>query len=448
MFARIDRRLGLAIVLLSTTVVAASASPASAQEWLADRSRAEGRGIRLGDFELHPGFGLEVGYDSNVFYADGSAANPTEGSAMLRASAHLFMSTLGQERMNAGGTQARRPPRVAFRGGVSASYYHFFLDRARDNVEGDLGLSLTINPERPVSVTLFDNFGRTIRPFTQQLGGSSTSFARDQNEAGAKVAFGTSGGVFGGSVGYSFGIDYFEGDAFAFARSLTHTIDGAANWRFLPRTAIVYDVRVQLQNYTDAGAGSGTLVTNNTRVRSRIGLNGAFTQRFSLSAMVGYSAGFYSDARGDEYESVSGQLEARWTPSQTVRFSLGYDREFFPSFVGNFARRDQLYADLQVLLGGSFMLGAKIAGGLYGFGNLIDASGMPLGSTLDRNDVRFSFSLFGEYRVKDWLGFNVSLGYTGQFTDYEYRTATMMGTLIDPAGFNKFEAWGGVRIFL
>ncbi|MDW8362679.1 MAG: hypothetical protein RMK74_09775, partial [Myxococcales bacterium] len=39
----------------------------SAQGWLEDRRRAEGIGIRVGDLELHPGIGAEVGYDSNVF---------------------------------------------------------------------------------------------------------------------------------------------------------------------------------------------------------------------------------------------------------------------------------------------------------------------------------------------------------------------------------------------
>lgn len=72
----------------------------------------------------------------------------------------------------------------------------------------------------------------------------------------------------------------------------------------------------------------------------------------------------------------------------------------------------------------------------------------PVGNTLQRGDYRLIGSVFGEYRFTDWLGLNATLRYTGSFTDYQYEVdAGSMPSFLDPAGFNKFEAWLGVRVF-
>ena len=75
------------------SVLVASSSSAHAQAWLSDRRRAEGRGIRVGDFELHPGVGVEGGVHSNPFYSDRPKA-----SGVFRIAPHLFFSTLSGER--------------------------------------------------------------------------------------------------------------------------------------------------------------------------------------------------------------------------------------------------------------------------------------------------------------------------------------------------------------
>src|SRR5688500_18894632 len=68
------RRKRLSRVLRSCAVIAACASTfvfaektASAQGWMKERRFSEDPGIRTGDFELHPGIGGEIGYDSNWF---------------------------------------------------------------------------------------------------------------------------------------------------------------------------------------------------------------------------------------------------------------------------------------------------------------------------------------------------------------------------------------------
>lgn len=439
----IERRFGL----LMAMGVLASSSSAHAQGWLADRDRAEGRGVRVGDLELHPGIGAELGYDSNVFYED----QDPDPSVILRVTPHLLLSTLGPERRGEG-EERGSPPRIAFRGGVSASYYHYFLDKAKDNVEGDLSLQLTINPERPFSVFLFEQFTRTIRPFAEAEDSSDgTTFARDQNQIGVRFQLATVGNVLQARLGYMFGVDYFEDSEFAFARSLTHTIEAGSNFRFLPQTGIVYDARLDIQTYPNADSASATSnVADNVRLQTRAGLNGALTTRLSLMGLIGYMAGFYEER--EEFDSVIGVLEARWQASETARFTIGYDRTFFPSFVGNFYRRDRGYANLQLTVAGSFLLGIEGSAGYLDYGIPVDPMGAPLGSSgagdNTRADVRLTGSLFAEYRATDWFGVNATLRYTSNITDYEYMFTDMAGAMvIDPARYNKFEAFLGVRVF-
>lgn len=441
------------LALLSALFVGALTSTASAQGgagWLSDRDRTEGPGIRVGDLELHPGFGVELGYDSNVFY---SASNATD-AAILRFTPHFNVSTLGAERQEEGESsdedEERHPPAVNFRAGLSGSYYVYFSDEVRDNFSVDADIRLTVLPERPFSFTVYETFGRSVRPFTETApdpDGGLLDYARIHNEAGLQLDFGTDGGVFKANVGYGFEIDLFEGEAFDYANNLTHRIDAGAAWKFFPNTAFLYDFQLQFGDYINTDEPSAVLRPSSTRLRSRLGINGSITKTISVTAMVGYHAGFYTV--GDEVESVAAQAELRWLASTTTRLSLGYDGDYYPAFSGQFARRDRGYVGIQTMIAGSFLLGAEASAAYITFGPQLDEGGAPLGvgGTTDRSDVMLQASLFGEYRFTDWFGVNVNLAYTGNFTDFQYNRNIDMMVIPDAAEFQKFEAWLGVRVF-
>ena len=138
---RMERRLGFSAAVIASVVLALP-SLVEAQAWLDDRARTEGPGFRLGDLELHPGLGVEVGWDSNLYYSDDDAALPPVDTGILRATAHLMVSTRGQQRREegeAGGAEgaAAPQPTIAFRGGLSGSFYYFFADEDRTNMELD-----------------------------------------------------------------------------------------------------------------------------------------------------------------------------------------------------------------------------------------------------------------------------------------------------------------------
>lgn len=457
---RTQRRLGLGAALIALTIVA-QPSLARAQAWLEDRARTEGPGFRVGDFELHPGLGVELGYDSNLYYSDDDdPVFPRVDTAILRATAHLLFSTRGPQRRQegeAGGGEGNQQnagqPAVTFRGGLSGSFYHFFADSNRTNMEADASLALGILPGRPFSINLFEEFSRTIRPFTENSS-IFASFGRIQNTAGIDLNFATTGEVLKITPGYRFGLDFFESSLFQYGNNFRHTITLSETFRFLPQTAVVHDTAIVYQDYWTFDPGAPTLVNDALMLRTRVGLNGAFTSNFSVLALVGYGAGFFdtpSPATYDmDYESIVAQLEARWQITPQMRLVFGYDRDFQPSFVGNFYRRDRGYANFQTVIDRVFLVGLAAEVGGYEFGAIVQPDAMtPVGSSLTRSDIRIIGELFAEYRFTDWLGVNGTLRYSGAFTDFRYRVPIdpSMPPVLDPAGFSKFEAWLGVRVF-
>ncbi len=449
---RMERRLGFGAVVIALAILALP-SFAEAQAWLDDRARAEGPGFQLGDFELHPGLGVEVGYDSNLYYSDDETL-PAVDTGILRTTAHLLLSTRGPQRRTEGeaggdGNGSGALPTVTFRGGLSGSFYHFFADENQTNMEVDASLALGILPGRPFSINLYEELGRSIRPFTENPR-RATSYGRVQNTAGVDLNFATAGEILKITAGYRFGLDFFEAPEFQYANNFRHTISLVESFRFLPQTAIVHDTAFIVGDYWNptGPVPAPTLVNDGYLLRTRVGLNGAFTSNFSVLALGGYAAGFFESPIGDydqEYESFVAQLEARWQIVPQARLVFGYDRDFQPSFVGNFYRVDRGYANFQTTIGGAFLLGVEASFGGYEFGAVRLLR--PGVVTSARMDLRFIGTLFAEYRFTEWLGVNGTVRYTGNFTDFNYQIDTGGAPIIDPAGYNKFEAWLGVRVF-
>jgi len=440
--------------LLGFLVVLTCLAPASAlaqNAWLADRGRTEGPGFRVGDFELHPGIGAEVGWDSNLFYTQD--AGDVVDTGILRVTPHFLFSTIGQRRRQEG--EARddtggSPPTVAFRGGISAAYYEFFARPDRRNLDINGSLRLQVLPDRPFSFTIWDEFVRGIRPFTEDFA-MGASQARIGNQAGLDLAFQTDGGVVQIRAGYQFGLDFFEDSRFQYGNSFTHTVTLQESFRFLPQTALIHDTSVYIQDYFGNILTAPTLITDNVRLRTRIGMNGAITESINLQAMVGYAAGFYN-ARitggmpyDQDYDSIVAQVQLGWTIMEGMRLALGYDRDFFSSFIGNYYSRDRGYLNFQMLLGGAFLLALDFDVGYLDFATIRGTDGLPVIDSTGgvRADIRIGGGLFAEYRFTEWLGVNATFRYTGQLTPYQYSNVGF----VDPAQFNKIEVFGGVRVF-
>lgn len=434
----------LSVAFIATTL---SSTSVHAQGWLADRGRAEGSGIRLGNFELHPGVGAEAGYDSNVFLSENA-----EDSPVMRIAPHLYLQTLGEER-----TADAAPAPVAFRLGVSGSLKHYFETDAGTNIGVGQDAKLTLRPGSIFTFELSEEFKRNIDPFTEaaapstvpgedgELEARDINFARDQLTLGARAGVGTPGGVFKAGLGYQFGIDHFEDDAFEDNRSNSHTVKADTSWEFFPKTALFWDGSISRNNFIystdelDADAMEDLTVVRNdsTNVKTRLGLNGALTSRIGFTLAGGYGAGFF-DA-GNDYEAVLAQVEARWRPEETILWSLGYDRETMTAFQGNFVHMDRLKTLAQLMLGGQVVIGGRVEVTFLDFGREAGQD--------ERDDIHFLGNLSGEYRLVDWFAITAEASYWQNFTDFAFRLGPMDDE-IAPAKYKKFEGWLGVRAFL
>jgi len=419
-------------------VLLATASSVQAQSWLSDRKRAEGRGIRVGDLELHPGVGAEVGYLTNPFYAHANL-RPT---AALRIAPHLFLTTLRGERLEADGEQSK-PGWIDFSGGLSGSFLHYFEPVVRDAFNLDLNGDLVLAPERPVSLRLTETLRRSAVPFSESTlpqGGQGSDYTNYYESAGAQVLFRSAGGLLRGGLGYRFGYAWFDDKGFTYNNNISHNALLNLGWEFLPKTALFYDATFTHQSYPNRNemlnAPRLTRLVNNNILTSRVGINGAITSRIGATAAVGYTTGFYSE--GDEPDGVIGSVEVRYTPSPISEVALAFDRGFLPSYQGNFQDRTRIYARTRWLFIGALMLAARAGVEFLTFG--YDAVQM---ST--RSDRRYFGDLSGEYRFVDWLAVTAQAGVLVDDTTFIFRIPDNPD---DPARFTAVEIWLGVRAFL
>jgi hypothetical protein len=464
------------IVVASALALPATAS-AQEQVWLQDRRFREGIGYRVGDFELHPGVGAEFGYDSNFLRrgpgdrspdtAFPDTGKPQDILDVLRLSVtpSLSLSTLGPQRRGAG--PEAPPPDFEFRTDLSLTYNEFIPLSGSDaeqtaiqdqrDVSGNLGLRLGINPRRVWSANLFGDLGRTIDPSNEAV--SELTFDRLSTRAGGDVVFTPGAGLLDWRLGYAFSGMFFED--FSSLTQLNHTISTRGRWRFLPRTAVIYDAKLDFLSFPNASSDAKDKVSS-MPVRTRLGLNGLITPSFAVLVMGGWGASFYSAPNGgggvQDFDSVIGQLELKWffeptksndpqAASNRSALSVGFDRDFVDSYIGSFYAQNRGYANASMFVSRRVLL--SVEGGVSA--NAYPE--IPAYSSAAFTDVRIDATLFGEYRLRDWLGLNTTLRYGQNVSGAEFTTkidgATEAGpttfTKVEDLAWSQFEAYLGVR---
>jgi hypothetical protein len=454
-------------VFFSTVIGGLVAFPAIAsaqdQAWLKDRRYTEGPGYQVGDFELHPGVALELGYDSNYLRQNPSMAGGVDGALRAMLTPSLSFSTLSPQRTES--APSPTPPSVTFKGGVSVTENAFYgvngpspiVLRGLEAPAVNLDFALGILPGRPWSGYVTGNFARALTPSQDGLATSTgalttTSYNRDVPQVGAEIAWTPGSGLFEWRVGYQFTGTLFE--ELGQLTNLQNEIETRGRWRFLPRTSLVYDARFDFINYTnpapDGKAGSHP-------IRARIGINGLVTSSFSVLAMIGWGASFYNSsappAPSQNFDSAIGQVELKWylaprtsadpnASSPTLSaISVGFLRDFYDSYLGQtFFERDRGYASLSYFFGGRFLLVAS--GGVAPI--IYPVMVFPTNQTVGPfTDIHIDASLFGEYRIRDSFGINATVRYNQEIGSTGIPTS-MPGTT-ETLAYQEFEAYLGVR---
>ena len=457
------------LTLAATVLLGAISLEAHAQQpWLADRRYGEGIGVRVGNLELHPGIAAEVGYDSNYFLRSGTVNGlvnePTLAAYRLRVTPSISLSTLGPQRREANGPNAVQT--AIFRGSAYAAYNELIAaDSAHssefsDQRHVDMGadMSLQLFPQAQVGPDAYVNFIRSVQPSNDT--NTENAFNRDGLRFGAGATWRPGGGLFQWRLGYEGLYNYFEKTAFRYLNNFQHQVNMRGNWRFLPRTALLYDGSYTWIDYTN----NSTTQRDGKVVRSRIGMNGLITTRWSLLAMVGWAGTFYNSKAGEtpqQFDSITGQLELKWfisggqdalnaasAPVGLSYASLGYTRDVANSYLGNFYQKDRGYFGISYLLGGVFVTGLNV-----GVANLKFPDSFFAGGTVQQasfSEQRVDVNLFAEYRLSNSFGVNTTINYDQNITDVIIPgSADQVGTGAgDELKFSRWQAFLGARYFL
>ena len=468
------RALGSAVSFVAAAAVCAALTgwtrPAHAQAWLADRKNAEGAGIKAGNLELHPGVGAEVGYDSNwLLRSNDTAPNllngppnvPREDAGLLRVTPSLSLRTLGAQRM-AGQTTM---PAVAFDARLSGTYREFIgskIIRDQRNMSVSADAKVLFAPSRPISFDLLAGYTRAIRPNT--VGDPGVSFNTSSPYVGGDLKINPGRGTFDFGAGYRFAATLFEQSEARGYSLLRHDVNVSENWRFRPRTSLFHATNLGFVNYTSPELAS-TALTSSTPLRTRFGLNGLLFDRFAATAAVGYGASFMSNGREStrQFDSLIGNVELRFylsgnpdqeltnfLPASQSTVSLGFERDFQISYLGDFNMIHRGYLGLQAFLAGRVLL--SVSGGVSAVGFqpvfLNDGAGGQTQVTNSFTVIRPDAQVYGEYRFSSSFALTATGRYTQSISDQLIPYNNFAPPGVFSMSWQRFEAFAGVRWFL
>lgn len=405
---RLRRYLSIVIVcLLATVSTAARAQTAT--------TATGGDGLKLGDaFVLHLGMGLEFGWDSNVFY---QASNPTQAFEM-RLTPRFDLNNQPRG--------ASRQFLLDFHGGLNYLEY-LTSNKALENLRQfgvDAGIAATFFQLSPYNFTLFDNFTRTTQPPYSQ---TTYNFDRDTNDLGIRVNLSPGGGRLTFTVGYIFGIDYFEPTQLKNFDLLSHRFDLRVSWKVLPKTAIYLSASEGIFLYQNQDVG-GYDHPNSFPLRVEAGIQGLITTKLTINAWIGYGNGFYQPVTlmsGGAPVTINvnpstpvGGLALTWKPSILSTGTLGYDHDFVNSLLGSYYDVDQVYASWTQLIW-RFTGFLRLSYANERFHGIAPLTGVP---TANRTDNYVTINTRVDYPLQRWLwasvGYDLQLNRSNTVLDF------------------------------
>lgn len=441
------------------TGVASAPVASGTQPWLADRAVGEGAGIRLGSFELHPGVSGEIGYDSNWYQRGSSAAElanigPVIDAFRLRVTPSLNLRTLDRraDLGPEGGPSEPRP--VEFSLNSSLTYNELIATQGQfqgqlsdeRNLQGNLGAEVGFFRGRKWSGHLGAGYAYLYEP--ANIAGYLGAFNRHVINAGAGVRWAPGGGSFEWNlVDYRTSVTLFDSDQFGVYDNGDHTFTTSGRWRFLPKTALLYDGAVGLIRYANPALNSGVDTT------TRIGINGLLLTRLGVLVMGGWAVSFRENTNGmpRSYDDFVARAELKYYLTSNSRLqpgsanvgvsslAAGYDRSFDNSYLGDFLQRDRGYGQMTWAFGGRWV--TVVDGGVSAIHYpdlLFDSELIP-----SFGEVRVDVQGFLEYRPLDTLGVNLTLRY-----DQNISRVLDGATYSDDLSFARFRGFVGVRWFL
>jgi hypothetical protein len=425
----------LAMTATASAQAVATFDPADA---VAPISVVEGPGVKVGEGTVvHPIFGVETGFISNVFHED-TDANP---AGLLRLLAQVGAGSLPLSRLtspglletNQFGDEQPAVPAAGdfqYRADVRLSYDLLLSTNDRTTGGGGLGAGATlrglVNPLRTWSFGFAEEFRRLHRTANFETDADTN---RIINDVKLRLFFQPQGRTLSGFLRYDNTIDYFERDRQEFANRIHHTFGARAMWRVFPMTRI----------YADASIGVFLPLGGSDKVSSYplvtvAGVQTLLSLNTTVSAQAGYTNGFYSEGPSYSAPVVGAEVGYRYSP--LGRATLMYQYTHQDSVNANFFRDHVLRFYLQQMYV-PFALTLQPEVHFRRYEGITVVAGPPV-----RSDLIFAVTAGVHYNFRNWiagtLGYNLSMVQS----DYRYMTD---GIIEDPS-YIRHELLAGVRV--
>ncbi|MCX5742676.1 MAG: hypothetical protein NT062_09290 [Proteobacteria bacterium] len=400
-------------------------------------SIVEGPGVKVGEGTvLHPVFGVETGFTSNVFYNETS-----EPAGILRLMAQIGTASLNQGRLSPSASGEEVP------GDTGAFQYKADLRLAYDQPlssnntvtsTGGLGIGATfrgmVNPMGRFSFGFDEGFLRMIRASNFE---TRTNENRDVNTLQLSLLWHPEDRSLSAYFYARNTIDVFEKTGTLYPDRMDSRVGFHPMWRLFPQTTIYADASI---GYVD-GLGSSTATAQKVASMPRVlraGIATLLTVKTSVNLSAGYTNGFYASGSNFSAPVVDAGVTYRYSPMG--KLTVSYGLAYADSLNANYYRDHVLRAQIQhLVVPFALLVEPSIHLREYNGVSVMNASS-PV-----RDDVIASVTAGMFYNFRNWIAMTLNYRFTTVQTDFTYMEAT--GQTVDPS-YNRHELLLGVRAAL
>lgn len=343
-------------------------------------------GIRVGaNTRFQPGILVAGAYQSNVYRSESSG----EGDITIRVEPHLrLVHRSGNANLDVYGEYHLKKYTGAFVDHDLDSVGHKDLDVFLNYM---LGVDLVTRPKSPFSFVAADHLSRLSREFDNadllsnqysrmdhlsnrlQLGVEGRPGAAFRIRGLFHFDLGRYAGASAQGAGAEAGRPRVYGQAFDFYGSLE------VGWKFFPRTQlmltadfghIVWDPTFQdlLSGISADPSLSGLNQYDSDHWRVWLGIQGKFSRKISLQAMIGYGNAYFPDSPEDPADKnlggingLLGKAQFHWTPVPTHRLTVGFLRDYRHLYFSNYYVSNSPYVRYRGQIAGFLMPEAEFA---------------------------------------------------------------------------------------
>ena len=358
-----NRRLALSIALgalLAGRIASAQEVTIGYQGLPSKASGESNTGIQIADgVLLHAGFGVEAGYDTNVFYAPTN----TIGSSIFR-----FMPYAELTNATRTGPVSRE---LSFDVHAGLQYRHY-----GNSVVSNAGYADSWNPNAGVSLSLGNaQFGLGIAdvfarvedaPYANNSGVGGVpqqgiGIERNNNQFSAEGRWSPGGGRLTTILRFTNMVNIYDENSqqsYSYANAMTNTLMLDVAWKWLPKTAIFLDISQGYIYYLNQTQAAANKLADSYPLYVTTGLRGLLTEKTSAVLTLGYVNGFYSNGASTSGFLGSTYLDLAFTArlTQLSRVVLGFRHDFINAVISNFAYEETAYASYVQQIAGRLAL--------------------------------------------------------------------------------------------